>query len=590
MSTPSRWPIGLRAAVSTAIPVTAGWAAGAMGSGLIATLGAFTSRFGGDRPYANRGIELATVAVSLAAAVALGDWSAQVPWLGVATVSLVAVAAVWLCNALAVGPPGAYVFVVACAAGIGVSAAHLAPWAIGLLVLAGGAVAWLVQMAGALAGFRRPERAAVAAAAEAVASYIEAANSPQERAARHRAASALHRSWNVLVNYQPLDTPQTSVLHRLRAANHAVHVLFTTAVSAAAQGAAPAPESADQARRLGALELAPETVATRAVDRIPLGGPPLATVLRRAVSPGSHVRHIMQRVAVGVPLAGAAAMALGVDHAYWAMAAALLVLHQGADRSRTLRRGAERLLGTWVGLGLAALILALHPHDLWLVVLLALLNFVIELLVVRNYALATVFITTTALTISSGTHAVDIGHLLLARGIDTLIGCVVGVAVYLVAARRQEFTRLTDAIGRTLEATADVFPHIAAGETAALAARAARRDLQIAAIALMEADEVMSAGSPRNRAIAEQLLPAVTASEQLAYRTIAACWTVEHRADGAEFGRSLFDGRSPDADAVALRELAAAARSGQAPPEPGDPPLFVADVVAQLRHSLARDR
>ncbi len=87
----------------------------------------------------------------------------------------------WLCNALAVGPPGAYIFVVACAAGIGASAAHLAPWTLGLLVLGGGAVAWLVQMSGAVFGFRKPERAAVAAAAEAVADYLEAVNSPQER-------------------------------------------------------------------------------------------------------------------------------------------------------------------------------------------------------------------------------------------------------------------------------------------------------------------------------------------------------------------------------------------------------------------------
>ncbi|WP_099252233.1 FUSC family protein, partial [Mycobacterium sp. shizuoka-1] len=480
MTAPPRWPIGLRAAISTAIPATAGWAAGAMGSGLIATLGAFTARFGGDRPYANRAIELATVAVSLAAAVALGDWSAEVPWIGVLTVSAVAVAAVWLCNALAVGPPGAYVFVVACAAGIGVSAAHLAPWTVGLLVLGGGAVAWLVQMAGALVGFRKPERTAVAAAAAAVADYLEAAGSPQERAARHRAAGALHRSWSVLVNYQPLPAPPTSVLHRLRAANHAVHVLFSTAVAAAADGRAPAAGAAEKARRLGALALAPETVATRPADRIPLGSPPLATVLRRAVSPGSHIRHVMARVAIGAPLAGAAAMSLGIDHAYWAMAAAVLVLHQGADRSRTLRRGAERLLGTWVGLGLAGVILSLHPHDLWLVLLLAALNFAIELLVVGNYALATVFITTAALTISSGTHAVDIGHLLAARGIDTLIGCAVGVAVYLVASRWQESTRLTDAIARTLEAAAAVFGHLATGDAAGLAARAARRDLQTA--------------------------------------------------------------------------------------------------------------
>ncbi len=590
MNPPPRWPIGLRAAISTAIPVTAGWAAGAMSSGLIATLGAFTSRFGGDRPYANRGIELATVAASLAAAVALGDWSAQVPWLGVVVVSLVAVAAVWLCNALAVGPPGAYIFVVACAAGIGVSAAHLAPWTIGVLVLAGGAVAWLVQMAGALVHYRKPERAAVAAAAEAVAGYIEAANSPAERAARHRAASALHRSWSVLVNYQPLQARSSSVLHRLRAANHAVHVLFTTAVTAAAQGLAPAPETAEQARRLGALQLPPEAVATRDVDRIPLGSPPVVTVLRRAVRPGSPVRHIMQRVAIGALLSGAAAMALGVDHAYWAMAAAVLVLHQGTDRSRTLRRGAERLLGTWVGLGLAGVILSLHPHDLWLVVLLALLNFVIEVLVVRNYALATVFITTAALTISSGTHAVDIGHLLLARGIDTLIGCAIGVTVYLVAVRWQESTRLTDAIGRTLEAAAQVLPYVAAGDTTGLAARAARRDLQIATIALMESDEAALAGSARQKELAEQLLPAVTATEQLAYRTIAACWTIEHRADGVEFGKSLFGGRSAQPHVEALAALAAAVRTGAPVPERGDPLPFLADEVTELRQSLAQDR
>jgi uncharacterized membrane protein YccC len=80
-STPTsdgRWPIALRAAISTAIPVAVGWAAGNVGSGLIATLGAFTSRFGSGRPYLNRGVQLAVVAVALAAAVAVGSWAAQV--------------------------------------------------------------------------------------------------------------------------------------------------------------------------------------------------------------------------------------------------------------------------------------------------------------------------------------------------------------------------------------------------------------------------------------------------------------------------------------------------------------------------------
>ena len=133
-----------------------------------------------DRPYLNRGAQLAVVSVALAAAVAVGSWAAEVPWLGVAVVSAVAVAAVWLCNALVIGPPGAYVFALACAAGVGASAQHLAPWQTGALVLSGGAVAWLVQMVGGLHGWRRPERSAVSAAGAAVATYVEAVGSAAE--------------------------------------------------------------------------------------------------------------------------------------------------------------------------------------------------------------------------------------------------------------------------------------------------------------------------------------------------------------------------------------------------------------------------
>ncbi len=170
------------------------------------------------------------------------------------------------------------------------------------------------------------------------------------------------------------------------------------------------------------------------------------------------------------------------------------------------------------------------------------------------------------------------------------MGCAIGVAVYLVAARWQEATRLTDAIARTLDAAAQVLPYVAAGDTVGLAARAARRDLQIAAIALMESDEAAKGGSVRQRAIAEQLLPAVTATEQLAYRTIAACWTIEHRPDGTEFGRTLFGGRPAQPHVEALAALATAVRTGAAVPADGDHLLFLADEIGDLRQALTADR
>jgi uncharacterized membrane protein YccC len=579
-----RWPIAVRAAVSTAIPVVVGSAVGNVGSGLIATLGGFTARFGSDRPYLNRGVQLAVVAVALAAAVTVGSWAAEVPWLGVAVVSVVAVAAVWLCNALAVGPPGAYVFVLACAAGLGVSASHLAPEQIGALVLAGGAVAWTVQMAGVVRGGRRPEYTAVSAAGAAVADYLDAVGSPEEPAARHRAATALHRSWNVLITFQPVDRPTDETLQLLRAANHALHVLFADSMASAAAGSVPAADAAETARRIGNLQQAPDSVAVRDRDRIPLGRPSAATLLLRALQPGSHIRHVMVRVAIAAPLAGAGATLLGIGHAYWAIAAAVLVLHQGIDRSRTLRRGIERLSGTWVGLALAAGVLSLHPQGLWLAVILAILQFVIEMLVTRNYGLASVFITAAALTIATGTRQVDVGELLLARGSDTLVGCGVGVAVYLLTSRFQESTRLGDSIADTIDAVAATSAHLAGTDTTTLAARAARRDLQLAAIDMRDSADSAAAGSVPLRAAEQRLRPAVAATEHLAYRTIAACWAMENHTSGP-----LLDSDDALAYRAQLHGLAAALRDAAAPPTVCDAPEFVAADVTALCEALRED-
>ncbi|MBX7449486.1 FUSC family protein [Mycolicibacterium sp. 3033] len=516
--TPPRLPGAVRAAVSTAIPVLVGAAVGSVGAGLIATLGAFTSRFGVGRPYLSRAVQLAVIAIALAAAVAAGSLAADVAWAGVLTVSAVAVIAVWLCSALRIGPPGAYVFVVACAAGIGVSASRLSPWQIGGLVLAGGAVAWAVQMVGAMTGFRRPERAAVQAAAERVAGYLDAIGGPDEDTARHQAARALHQAWTALIDHQPVASG-SSRLHRLRATNHAVHVLFARADR----------DGAELARSLGRFDTDPDTIAHRNTGQRPPAAVPARHLLRAALRTGSQTRRVLVRVAIGVPLAGFAAVGLGVDRAYWAMAAAVLILHQGAPLRHAMRRGAERLLGTWIGLALAAAIIVIHPQGWLLAAVLALLTFAIEMLVVRNYLLASVFITATALTIGTASHPLEpgqVGHLLLTRGVDTLIGCAIGLTVYVALARRQETHRLTDALASTRAALALAQPYAATGDVTSLAARTARRDLQRTTLDLLDVLDAAEAGPRDQRDAARRLRPEVLAVERAAAETISALWGV----------------------------------------------------------------
>ena len=141
---PRLW-FAVRAAVCMAVPVLVGWAAGDIASGLLATIGAFTALYGANRPYLYRAGFLAALAVSFAVFVAFGDWAAALPWAGVLAVCIVAAAATFVCNALSVGPPGAYMLVLACAAGTGLSGSP-APAVAGRGT---GVCRWGVRLAGA---------------------------------------------------------------------------------------------------------------------------------------------------------------------------------------------------------------------------------------------------------------------------------------------------------------------------------------------------------------------------------------------------------------------------------------------------------
>lgn len=554
-SVPRRWPFALRAGICMAVPVLVGWLAGDTTAGLIATIGGFTSLYGSGRPYLNRGAYLGVVAVCFAAAVALGDWASSTPWLGVLTVTVIAVAATLVCHALSIGPPGAYMVVLACAAGTGTPATlHLSPAHHAALVLAGGAFAWLVHMSGALIRPRGPEKAAVAAAAGAVAAYIE--NPAAET--RHKAALLLHTAWVTLVTYQPVQPKPDQALYRLRVVNRRLHVLFAEAMRAADSGEPLAYDGAALARHLAAVP-ADAVTDEHGAEGIPLGRPSALQLLRRALTPGSVSLQLAVRVGIAVAISGVIAVlisqALTMTHAYWAMAAAVLMLHQGFDWQRTVARGVERTLGTLLGLGLAGAILALHPQGLWLVLVIGALQFIIEMYVMRNYTLAVVFITPAALTIASGGQPVeDLGELLLTRGSDTLIGCAVALAVYWATQRLRHPTGLRTAVTATLDAVTATLPHLAADDATSPAARTERRDLQLRAMELLPAYDASVGGSAAQRLGAERMWPAVVATEQLAYRTLAACW-------GAERDRDTESGAEAAADtAAALREQATALR------------------------------
>jgi uncharacterized membrane protein YccC len=152
-------------------------------------------------------------------------------------------------------------------------------------------------------------------------------------------------------------------------------------------------------------------------------------------------RIILVRLVVACAVAVAVAAPLGIHRAYWVVVAVVAILQNGHRLRLTALRGVHRVLGTVVGVGLFALLQLAHPAGVWLGVVLAALQFVVELVVVRNYGLALVFITPLALLISA--QAGDVDGVVVDRVADTLLGSAIAMLVLLLAlvVRRRGLSR-----------------------------------------------------------------------------------------------------------------------------------------------------
>lgn len=149
-------------------------------------------------------------------------------------------------------------------------------------------------------------------------------------------------------------------------------------------------------------------------------------------------RTILVRLALAAAIAVAVSAPLGLPRAYWVVLTVVVILQNGHTVRLSALRGVHRVLGTFVGLGVFALIAMLGAQGLVLAFVLMALQFVVEMVIIRNYGLALIFITPLAMLISTqGGHVEEI---IADRVIDTLIGTAIALAVLFAAVARRRFT------------------------------------------------------------------------------------------------------------------------------------------------------
>ena len=154
---------------------------------------------------------------------------------------------------------------------------------------------------------------------------------------------------------------------------------------------------------------------------------PLAQLLPRPRFAGVAGTMLLRAALVTV-IGTAIGAAVDPQRTYWVVGAALAVVGVAVGRRTAVARGLHRMLGTLIGGGVFLLIVPWGIHGLWLAVVLGALQAVIELLVVRNYGLALVFITPLVLLLT-GAATGEIGTAFVGeRIVDTIVGGALGAA------------------------------------------------------------------------------------------------------------------------------------------------------------------
>ena len=140
-------------------------------------------------------------------------------------------------------------------------------------------------------------------------------------------------------------------------------------------------------------------------------------------------RLLLLRVVIVAVLGVLIGLFVDPARSYWIVGAAIAVIGIAADRRAAFQRGLHRMLGTVLGVGVYALLALLHPSGLWIALLLGIMQFSVELVVVRHYALALMIITPLVLLLTgAATGQVGSMEVAIERVIDTIVGAVLGAA------------------------------------------------------------------------------------------------------------------------------------------------------------------
>ncbi|AUZ40394.1 FUSC family protein [Bacillus sp. MBGLi79] len=541
---PFPWKKAIGSGFASGFPVLVGALAGHTDYGLTASIGGFVYLYAGGESYKKRALKLLLVSFGIALSFGLGTLLSGTLWIMAAVLGLVGAAAMFIFSALGIQGPAPMFFVLAFLVSSGLPAdPSQALFRAGLTFL-GGIFAMGIALIGWLWNKHGPEGAVLQKTYDQLAACLSAVGTPGFHHAQHQTVLMLRTARQTVLgkgNGRKKSQHDERFFRLLEKADDIflaiIHFSAETPDGETAKIEKALRQTGDMlahARVFNTFQINENESEPRRklfeeinevlhiasgrlekqVDGEPSRLPSSFYFLRNAFDWKSPV--LIRALKYGIVLFAADMFALvfGFARSYWIPLSAAAVM-LGTTVVFTLHRAIQRSAGTVIGVMLAGAILFFKPGGVYIAFCIAALQCLLEMLIVRNYALAVPFLTANALVITESMHGgADTGYFMIARLTDVAVGSVIGLLGTMLLWRRFSTKRLPELMRNVIRLEGQFMEKLLTGQ------KADEHKLRVSLVRLRDAYDKALGEFPH--ANADALWPVISGAQHLGYYLLSA--------------------------------------------------------------------
>ncbi|MCY6356351.1 FUSC family protein [Clostridium sp. ZS2-4] len=559
---PFSWSKAIGAAICSGVPLIVGILIGQLRLGLLSSIGGFVYLYVFNEPYVQRAKKIFFVAIGISLSVGLGTLVAPYPLLVVLIVGLIGAITTFIFGVLKIPGPSAIFFVLSFIMTTGMPIDPSAAPIRTFIVLISGLFAWIISMVGWFFNPHGPEIKTLKGVYLALAAFSEAIGSENINNVRQHTVNALKQSEETLLTGY-ISGKNSSIFNRLSLLNEQANKLFLEMLELYLNGKTKLPtEFGEIIRKLSMgielkdgekikivpLHQEPDKeyykflkiiYDTQAIINTPLtyieqGGkiskPSLKMKFTKACNKDSIVFINAVRYGIVLSVATMIAFSFSFTRAYWIPLTCASVM-SGPTIMSTFHRAIQRSCGTIIGLMIAIIIFKLQPQGFTMVIINMCLTVMMQLFIVKNYAIAVIFITPNALLMAeTSTQIHNISYFATARIMAIVIGSIIGVIGTYLIGNRSASSRLPGLMIKLIRSQAEVIVRLTYNRSMdnRYDIKSIKEKIEIDLVNFKIAYNTALGEIPNNKEILEIMWPAVFSLEHISYLLDKDCTTKEY--------------------------------------------------------------